>query len=140
MDRVSPERRSAIMRKVRTRNTGPELLVRGMIFRLGYRFRLHDPLLPGRPDLTGRGRRKAIFVHGCFWHGHPQCQYARIPKSNIVYWRTKIRRNRARDRQTAKALYHLGWEVLEIWQCETRDTEKLAAKLIEFLGSPHRTL
>jgi DNA mismatch endonuclease (patch repair protein) len=122
------------MRAVRARDTAPELAVRRMAHGLGYRFRLHRADLPGRPDLVFPGRRKAIFVHGCFWHGHDCPRGARAPKTNEEYWRGKIARNVARDAASLLALDALGWSGLVIWECELRDAEAASRRLRAFLG------
>jgi DNA mismatch endonuclease (patch repair protein) len=127
--------RSAVMRAVKSTNTRPEILVRSLAHRLGFRFRLHRKTLPGRPDLVFPGRRKAIFVNGCFWHGHDCKRGGRTPKTNAGYWRAKIARNKARDAWAADALLAAGWDVLVIWECETKETAGLGARLNAFLGS-----
>ena len=116
------------MRSVKGRDTGPELAVRRLIFSLGGRYRLSPPNLPGRPDIVLARRRLAIFVHGCFWHGHDCPRGARTPKANRDYWQAKIARNRARDATAASALAGLGWRVETVWECELRDAEALAAR------------
>jgi DNA mismatch endonuclease (patch repair protein) len=126
--------RSRTMRAVRARDTAPEMAVRRMAHGLGYRFRLHRADLPGRPDLVFPGRRKAIFVHGCFWHGHECPRGARAPKTNEEYWRGKIARNVARDAASLLALDALGWSVLVIWECELRDADAASRRLRAFLG------
>lgn len=128
-------KRSAIMRAVKSRDTSPELKVRAAVRALGYgrRYRLNGAHLPGKPDLVFGAMRKAVFVHGCFWHGHDCKRGARVPKDNAAYWRAKIARNRARDRETVKALRTMGWSSLVIWECENRDSEALARKLSAFL-------
>lgn len=113
--------------------------MRSLIFRLGYRFRLHVSDLPGKPDLVFRGRKKLIFVHGCFWHGHKNCPKARLPKSNSVYWETKIATNRARDRRTSRKLATLGWTSLTIWTCELANAKVLASRIERFLGNSTET-
>ncbi|MFD1702847.1 very short patch repair endonuclease [Methylopila henanensis] len=128
----TPERRSAVMRAVKGRDTGPEMAVRRAAHALGYRFRLHRKDLPGRPDLVFPSRRKAIFVHGCFWHGHDCARGARTPKTNADYWRAKIARNMARDERVKAELAALGWETLTIWECELK--RDLADRLAVFLG------
>jgi DNA mismatch endonuclease, patch repair protein len=129
------------MRAVKDRDTVPEMLVRRIAHRMGYRYRLHRKDLPGKPDLVFPSRRKMVFVHGCFWHGHECKRGARIPKANRDYWQAKIARNRARDTKNQESLYNMGWRVLVVWECETKDYEALAAKLRDFLrgleaGSP----
>ena len=121
------------MQAVKGKDTGPELTVRRMLHALGYRFRLHRRDLPGKPDIVLPGRRKAIFVHGCFWHYHG-CAKGRPPKSRPEYWVPKLEANRQRDRTKRSELESLGWDVLTIWQCETKDRETLSARLQEFVG------
>jgi DNA mismatch endonuclease (patch repair protein) len=120
----------------RSTNTRPELIVRRLLFALGYRYRLHAADLPGRPDIIFRRRRKVIFVHGCFWHQHPDpaCTLRRHPKTNVAYWRPKLKRNRDRDRQRLKVLTEGGWGVLVVWECELRDQPTLARRLTALLG------
>lgn len=127
--------RSAIMRAVKSTNTTPEKAVRSLAHRLGYRFRLHRKDLPGTPDLVFPSVRKAIFVNGCFWHGHDCKRGARAPKTNAAYWLQKIARNRRRDEEARQALAALGWSVLTVWECEISDGEALAARLRSFLGA-----
>ena len=135
-DVFDAEKRSAIMRAVKSRDTAPERTVREAVRALGYgrRYRIGGVTLPGKPDLVFGAMRKAIFVHGCFWHGHDCKRGARQPKDNAAYWRAKIARNRVRDVAVRKALRAEGWKALTIWECETRDDAKLAAKLARFLG------
>jgi DNA mismatch endonuclease (patch repair protein) len=121
------------MRAVRSRDTTPELIVRRAATALGYRYRLHKTTLPGKPDLVFASRRKAIFVHGCFWHGHDCKRGAREPKSNVEYWRAKVQRNRDRDAKTTATLNEAGWKVLVVWECETRKLDELADRLERFL-------
>jgi len=121
------------MRSVRSRDTKPELLVRRAVTALGYRYRLHKATLPGKPDLVFASRRKVIFVHGCFWHGHDCARGAREPKSNVDYWAAKVRRNRERDAKTIAALHDAGWKVLIVWECETKDRDQLTNRLSQFL-------
>lgn len=132
-DRVSAKTRSKIMKSVGAKNTKPELAVRRYIHKLGFRFRLHRRDLPGTPDIVFPGRKKVIFVHGCFWHGHG-CAYGKLPRSRIGYWSEKIKRNQERDSQVLSKLHELGWEVLVVWQCETKDWEQLGPKLVAFLS------
>lgn len=121
------------MRAVKSRDTKPEMLVRRAAHALGYRFRLHRKDLPGSPDLVFPARRKVIFVHGCFWHGHECARGARMPKTNADYWRAKIARNVARDARARSALDSLGWETLTIWECELKKDTRLAERLKSFL-------
>jgi DNA mismatch endonuclease (patch repair protein) len=121
------------MRQVRSQHTKPELLVRSVAHRLGYRFRLYRRDLPGAPDLVFPARAKVVFVHGCFWHGHTCRRGARPPQTNAEYWREKIARNKQRDRRHQRELRCLGWSVLVLWECQLRDQHKLMAKLSRFL-------
>ena len=132
-DVFSPEKRSAVMRRVKGRDTGPEMVVRRALRALGVGYRLGGASLPGRPDVVMKGRRAVIFVHGCFWHGHDCARGAREPKANAVYWRAKIGRNRERDRTSEEALAAEGWRVLTLWECELKDAEALTARLRSFL-------
>jgi DNA mismatch endonuclease (patch repair protein) len=132
-DVFSPAQRSWIMSRVRSQGTKPELVVRSLAHRLGYRFRLYRKDLPGAPDLTFSSRAKVIFVHGCFWHGHPCKRGARLPKTNPAYWLKKIARNKERDRNHRRRLRQLGWSVLVLWECQLRDQQKLALRLSRFL-------
>ena len=134
----TPELRSRIMRAVKSRDTKPEMLTRRTVHGMGYRYRLHRKDLPGKPDLAFPSRRKAIFVHGCFWHGHDCPHGSRKPKSNRDYWETKISRNRERDARSEAALKQDGWRVLTIWECEMKDETALKSQLRLFLesGSP----
>jgi DNA mismatch endonuclease (patch repair protein) len=122
------------MSRIGSKHTKPELVVRSLLHRLGYRFRLHRNDLPGRPDIVFIGRRKAIFVHGCFWHGHG-CKIGKLPKSNLAFWAPKIERNRSRDRENRSKLERIGWAVEEVWQCEIKDIQSLEVRLRLFLGS-----
>lgn len=131
---MTSEQRSRIMRSVKGRDTGPERIVRSLAHRLGYRFRLHSAALPGKPDLAFASRRAAIFVHGCFWHGHDCKRGARVPKANRAYWTAKVTRNAARDAETLKRLKELGWRSLVLWECEINDEVRLGSKLRRFLG------
>lgn len=121
----SRELRSRIMRAVKGRNTTPELKVRSMLHRAGYRFRLHDRKLPGQPDLVFPGRGCVLFVHGCFWHGHSCKRGARQPVSNAAYWMQKIEKNRARDAKHLAALHAAGWRTHVVWECELKDSTLL---------------
>lgn len=133
MEENPAELRRRTMQAVKSRDTKPELLVRKIVHAAGYRYRLCDDKLPGKPDLLFVGRRKAIFVHGCFWHGHDCVRGARIPKSNQDYWMNKVRRNRERDRAAQGKLSEMGWRILIVWECELRDQEALALKIRAFL-------
>lgn len=132
-DVYGPATRSRVMRAVKSRDTTPEMAVRKAVTALGGRYRLHRKDLPGAPDLAFPGKRKAIFVQGCFWHGHDCARGARVPKTNRAYWTAKIGRNRARDGKTRQTYAEMGWEVLDVWECETRSPE-LTRRLAAFLG------
>ncbi len=128
-DVFDPAKRSAVMRRVRSRDTTPEMIVRKALTRLGARYRLHRADLPGRPDIVMPGKRLAIFVHGCFWHGHDCPRGARVPKQNRDYWVEKVARNVGRDARNAEALVVAGWRVEVVWECELKDGEGLATRL-----------
>lgn len=119
MDKVDSETRSRIMASVRSKNTKPEMRVRKTAHRIGYRYRLHRSDLPGKPDMVFPSRRIAMFVHGCFWHGHPCKRGDRMPASNVEYWREKIARNQRRDIANRLLLRELGWTPVVVWECET---------------------
>jgi DNA mismatch endonuclease (patch repair protein) len=132
MDTFTPERRSEIMRRIRAANTEPELAVRRYLHAHGFRFRLHQATLPGKPDVVLRKYRAAIYVNGCFWHGH-HCKDGRRPKSNSEYWERKLDRNLQRDKLTGKRMKALGWRRIVVWGCETKNAkalEKLTAEII----------
>ena len=132
-DFMSPEQRSAHMAKIRSVDTKPEMRLRRLLHGAGYRYRLHDPLLPGRPDLVFAGRRKVIFVNGCFWHGH-QCPVgARLPKSNTQFWADKRQRNQERDVKQRGQLEALGWKVAIVWECEVNTSPTLMRDVAAFL-------
>jgi DNA mismatch endonuclease (patch repair protein) len=133
VDRLTPEDRSALMSRIRSKNTAPELVVRRLLHRAGFRFRLHAKELPGKPDIVFRPRRKVIRVQGCYWHGHGCARGGTGAKSNADYWGPKIGKNRARDCANLDALVAAGWAVLTIWECETRDPSLLEPKLEAFL-------
>lgn len=121
------------MARVGSKDTMPEIVVRQLLHAMGYRFRLHRRDLPGTPDVVLPRLGKAIFVHGCFWHGHSGCRLGRLPKSRLEYWGPKIAANRARDARKATALRRAGWSVATVWECETRRPDRLAARLLRFL-------
>ena len=127
-------KRSQVMARVKGRDTKPELLVRRLLTSMGVRYRLHRKDLPGAPDIVMAGRRLAIFVHGCFWHGHDCARGARVPKQNRDYWQAKIGRNRARDERTAAELSAMGWTPLTLWECELKDEAVLKARLTDALA------
>lgn len=127
--------RSAIMRAVRGKDTKPELIVRRFLHKQGYRYRLHDNNLPGKPDLVFKKFKKVIFINGCFWHGHDCKRGARIPKTNTEYWKKKIENNIRRDRQNMEKLVELGWSYLVVWECELKNKNIIFDRLITFLLS-----
>lgn len=133
MTEAPSETRSRIMRAIKGANTGPEMRVRRLTHGMGYRYRLHGRGLPGRPDLVFGSRRKVIFVHGCFWHQHDCAKGNRTPKTNRAYWAYKLRRNMERDGENQAQLRELGWQVLVIWECETKDLEALEERIRKFL-------
>jgi DNA mismatch endonuclease (patch repair protein) len=135
VDSLSPEERSKIMARVRSKDSRPELYVRKLVFAMGYRYRLHGKDLPGRPDLVFRARRKVIFVHGCFWHRHAQCALARMPKSRLDFWEKKLEGNRKRDDRNERALAREGWKVLTLWECQLKDTPRLEKLIRRFLNA-----
>ena len=134
VDTRTPEQRRRIMQSVGTKDTGPEWIVRRLLHRHGFRYRLHPKSLPGRPDIVLPSRKKAIFVHGCFWHSHG-CDKGKAPKSKLDYWGPKLTANVERDERKAAELQALGWSVLTVWQCETKDERNLLAKLVDFVGN-----
>ena len=131
---VAPTTRTR-MQAVKRRDTGPEMRVRRALHALGYRFRLHRKDLPGTPDIVLPSRRKIVLVHGCFWHGHEHCKRATVPVNNAETWRAKIEGNQRRDERNLNALREQGWSVLIIWECEVRDSARLANQLRDFLSS-----
>jgi DNA mismatch endonuclease, patch repair protein len=133
-DKFTSEERSRIMSRVKGRDTKPEKLVRRLLHAMGYRFRLHRKDLPGKPDIVLPRHKKIVFVHGCFWHGHPSCRRAARPTSNVAFWNTKIDANIERDAVAQRALAMLGWRYLIVWQCETRNLLALTTKLEQFLN------
>lgn len=126
VDVVSPADRSRMMAGIQGKNTKPELIVRRMLFASGYRFRLHRRDLPGAPDIVMLGRKVAIFVHGCFWHMHHGCRFAKMPATRPEFWKAKLEANVERDRRAVEKLQSLGWRVLCVWECSTRDVQAAA--------------
>lgn len=126
VDRLTPAARSALMSRVRGKNTRPELTVRKLLHALGSRFRLHRRDLPGTPDVVLPGRNAVVMIHGCFWHGHRGCKAATVPKTRTDYWVQKIAANRLRDARDSRRLRRLGWKVIVVWQCETKNADALA--------------
>jgi DNA mismatch endonuclease (patch repair protein) len=137
-DRIEADVRSKNMRRIKSTGTQPEMLVRRLAHRMGYRYRLHGAKLPGKPDMVFASRKKVIFVHGCFWHQHQECSGGHTPRSNGQYWVPKLARNVERDRNNVSVLEAAGWSVLVIWQCEinTLTTMELGSRLQAFLGEP----
>jgi DNA mismatch endonuclease (patch repair protein) len=129
-DRLSKERRSWNMSRIRGKNTLPEMRVRSLLHRMGYRFRLHRTDLPGKPDVVFVSQRVALFVHGCFWHRHPGCKNCTSPTNNRTFWRQKLEGNAARDKRNRNALRKLGWISVVIWECETENPRRLDNLLI----------
>jgi DNA mismatch endonuclease (patch repair protein) len=123
------------MRAVKGRDTTPELAIRRLLRSIAPGYRLHRSDVPGKPDIVFLGRRKAIFVHGCFWHGHDCARGARMPKTNTEYWSAKIGRNRARDAKNRERLEEAGWRALVVWECEMRDEAAVSARLRSFLSA-----
>lgn len=134
MDTRTEEQRQRIMAAVKSRDTGPEIAVRRLLFAAGYRYRLHVAALPGRPDIVLPKHRVVIFVHGCFWHGH-RCRKGRLPKTRLDFWQAKIDRNRERDRAALIALRRAGWRVLVVWQCELQQPRRVE-KMLRFITTP----
>jgi DNA mismatch endonuclease Vsr len=132
MDIMSTEQRSQRMSLIRSRNTVPERVVRSVIHRMGYRFRVHRTDLPGSPDIVFRSRRCIIFIDGCFWHGH-ECSIGHIPYSNSEYWREKIARTKSRDSKNRRQLRKEGWRTLIVWECQIKNKERLTKRLKRFL-------
>ncbi|WP_241494473.1 very short patch repair endonuclease [Pseudomonas asplenii] len=134
MDTISAKERSNIMSRVKSKNTRPEMFIRRMLHRAGFRYRLHDTTLPGKPDIVFPRKRKIIFVNGCFWHRHEGCKQAKIPKSNQVFWHAKLEGNKMRDKCNLRELHNAGWETMIVWECELKDVQTLEKKLLEFLS------
>jgi DNA mismatch endonuclease (patch repair protein) len=134
MDTITQTARSLLMSRIRSKDTRPELEVRRILHRLGYRFRLHRKDLPGRPDIVLPRHRKIVLVHGCFWHGHT-CRLASKPKSNSSYWSEKIVKNQERDVRNLNALQAANWTVLELWECDIRKMDGLEQTISEFMKS-----
>jgi DNA mismatch endonuclease (patch repair protein) len=133
LDRLDLGRRSDNMRRIRPKDTTPEMCVRRLVHGLGFRYRLHCRDLPGKPDLVFRTRKKVIFVNGCFWHRHPGCPYAYTPKTRVEFWTAKLDGNRMRDLRNLEVLEKQGWKALTVWECETIDLERLTRLLRRFL-------
>ena len=137
MDTASPEKRSWIMRQVKGRDTSPEKIVRSLLHRMGYRFRLQRDDLPGKPDIVLPRFKTVVFVNGCFWHRHSGCKRATTPATNVDYWQTKFARNVARDARNQAELEKMGWRVLIVWECELKDKTTLEKRLDDYLKSSY---
>jgi len=133
-DRLTRSARSRLMSRVRTRDTAPERIVRSVLHRLGYRFRLNGEDLPGKPDIVLPRHRKVIFVHGCFWHGHSRCKRGARPTTNVEFWNKKLDSNISRDRRARIGLKKLGWQSLIVWECQTKNLANLRRKLERFMS------
>lgn len=136
VDVFTREKRSRIMSSVKGKDTKPEVAVRRLLHRAGYRFRIHERNLPGRPDLYFSKRRKVIFVNGCFWHGHDDCRRAALPNSNKNFWNEKIQANKDRDIRNQWKLVEIGVNCLTVWECQLKDIKAVTQRLVEFLGAP----
>lgn len=137
VDVLTKKQRQYCMSRIQGKDTKPEMVVRKLVFALGYRYRLHDKKLLGKPDLVFPGRHKVIFVHGCFWHRH-NCKYGKvIPQTRKQFWEEKLNKNKERDKKNKRKLQKLEWDVLVVWECETKDVKKskhLISKLNNYLG------
>jgi len=136
MDRLDKVRRSWNMSRIKGRNTAPEVQVRSILHRAGFRFRLHRKDLPGKPDIVLPKRGAIVFVHGCFWHRHQECRNCTTPKTNADFWQPKFDGNVARDHQNAKTLRKMGWKVIVVWECELASPDKVNRRLLRLLGDP----
>lgn len=132
MDKLTKEQRHRCMSAVKGKNTKPEIVVRKFLFSRGFRYRLNHPRLPGHPDIVLKKYRTCIFVNGCFWHGHEGCQYYRLPKTNVDFWRNKIERNKARDKEEQRKLAGMGWHCITVWECQLKP--KVRAQTLESLA------
>ena len=137
-DTISPDVRSRNMSRIRGRDTGPERTVRGLLTSMGYRYRLQYSRLPGRPDIAMPGRKRVLWIHGCFWHQHSGCRRATMPKTRPEFWRAKLEGNRARDERNKAMVESLGWSTFVLWECELQDIEDTRSRLSEFLGPNKR--
>ncbi|MDQ6664709.1 MAG: very short patch repair endonuclease, partial [Acidobacteriota bacterium] len=129
MDSLTPDERSEQMSRVRSKDTKPEMIVRRLVHRMGFRYRLHVRKLPGNPDLVFPCRGKIIFVHGCFWHRHATCKNTRWPKSKLDFWKPKLESNHRRDAMNQRALRKLGWKLLIVWECQLKNLDRIAERL-----------
>jgi len=135
VDTVSKKQRSFNMSRIRSRDTAPEIFVRSLLHRLGFRFRKNVKALPGKPDIVLPKHRIAIFVHGCFWHQHPKCKRSTVPRTNMEYWIPKLRGNVDRDKQHKKKLEEIGWKTCIVWECEIKNPDRLKLRLLKlFVG------
>jgi DNA mismatch endonuclease (patch repair protein) len=137
LDPLSKHDRSERMSRIRCRDTKPERRIRSLVYSLGYRYRLHYQGLPGKPDLVFKGRKKVIFVHGCFWHRHRDCPNDRPPKSRLDFWLPKLNGNAERDERVHATLRKMGWDIMVVWECETLDVGRICVKIENFLGGRH---
>lgn len=135
MDRLTAERRSALMSRIRGKNTVPEWTLRRALHSRGFRYRLHVRALPGCPDLVFPARKKVILVNGCFWHYHTNCRLGALPKSNLSFWKPKLEANRRRDQRNIRRLRKLGWRVLVVWQCRLKQLSNQISRITQFLES-----
>ncbi len=136
MDTVPADKRSEIMRRIKSKDTKPEIIVRRLVHSLGFRYRLHSKKLPGNPDIVFPKTRKVIFVHGCFWHQHDGCKSSHIPKTRQEYWVPKLAQTVRRDRESQLKLRELGWDILVIWECGIRDIQRVTEVITKFLTQP----
>jgi len=132
-DTLSKKERSERMSRIRSKDSAPELKLRSIIHGMGFRYRLHVKDLPGKPDLVFPSRRSVIFMHGCFWHRHKRCKLARLPKSNLDFWKQKLETNKKRDKTNQNKLIKQGWRVLVVWECEMKDLENVSNLVWDFL-------
>lgn len=137
MDVFSPEKRSQVMSRIRSKDTKPEKIIRSILHKQGFRFRINRKDLPGKPDIVLPKYKTVIFVHGCFWHRHEGCKYAYTPKSNIDFWNKKFSSNLQRDKNIQNKLRKSGWKVLTIWECEIKEIEKTPELLDSLLNNSH---
>ena len=140
MDTLTKAQRSERMSRIRSKDTRPELAVRQALFALGYRYQLHRRDLPGKPDIVFATRKKALFVHGCFWHAHEGCKVANLPKSRTKFWQAKFQRNVERDKLNKRALRRMGWSSLTVWECEIKRPDRVLKRVIGYLGPPGATI
>jgi DNA mismatch endonuclease (patch repair protein) len=137
MDRLTPKQRSENMSRIRAKDTRPERVVRSALHRLGYRFRVHRKDLPGTPDIVLPKHRLVIFVHGCFWHRHPRCRMAYMPKTRVEFWRAKFEKNIRHDKDVLRDLKREGWTIMVVWECQTQDTAELVERMVGQLSERH---